>query len=1021
MKQLMLKRISSLLLTLCLLIGVLPMSVLAEEEQPSMDSEGYILIWSYDQLRNVAKTARSGEHYRLATDIYQTDNENSRQIEVRGGCFSLDLNGHVLSRKSASLDGELFVVQDRATLEISDSSPEQTGSCIYEINYAPGYCSVIRNNGGNVIINGGRYIIKAQNILDTASVLYGSSGEITVYDGYFDATEARGGTAVELYFNNYMYQMPTCVIYGGRFYSNDNCIDACCLGNYTNVGAYYPHVFVLGGEFYTKGTKYSNGDFEGHFAYCNNGWGRVIVANGLVPATSLNMPDQRYATGTTRRLETLTGEPGNGWTYANVSPPPRIVSRQMPLEDRLYSLCLKDYLRTAEEYQSYAFWTAYQEQIQEELARIDGFTVNKYDTEPTVLTIEDQGEIESVRWYFSDSPDSRWSELGDYQNSTGPVTLNRPDKETTLYYRVVVTHKDGTEYEDIIYVHHQEPVKTLGGKAVVRMNSAAYGNTAQVLVFNAPAGQDASTYTYEWTINGQVVGKEQSFSIDKASYVDKRLTCTVKSTAYEGSLVTPEVTVGKGQNTDWPIFPTAKFGNGYITISDAQLNQEYLFSTKPSADLLTEEDWKKAHQINAASGVGAFTLPYLGLEGEEGKTIYVYTRFEETATHSAGQKVLCTRLMLADVVPLKTLQFEDAVNDTLYIPFTGAGDTVELTYELDPINATQWSAFTWRTSYPVSLVEPTGSVNTTNNTGSVKLKLITTGSTTLTASYFTNTEEVYKRVNIMVYDPENITVGPGNVLYPMPDQTVMTDTVYLPQMPEFYPVPPKDMAFSWTFIRRVGLSEERITDCDVASIDPATGAITTKAIGEVDVALIGPGGAAVDTFRLTVIENDGTIAVESVHLSNETLSMKAKTSTTLTAMIYPVNAEDQTVVWSSSDPSVATVDENGIVTAIQAGTAQITAQVGGITTTCIVAVEKDIFSGAVGLIGDVNGDEKINARDALLVLQHSAKLIQIEGNAFLLGDVDGSGTMDAKDALLILQKAAGIIQKFPVEQEGDAS
>ena len=1006
MKQWMGKRMGSLLLVLCLLIGALPVGVVAQEENPSVDSEGYFLIWSYDQLRTVAQSAKYQVRYRLATDIVQTDSENNLGIEVAGDAsLSLDLNGYTLSRKTASLDSALFIVKDGSTLNIYDSSPEQTGSCIFDVSYAPGICSVIQNSGGTVTVNGGRYIIKGKTISYYAVVLYGESGDITVYDGYFDATEAKGGTAVELFHMAYMYDLPTCLIYGGEFHSKENCIDAAAYGNYAKYGMYYPYVFVMGGEFYTKGTKYSDGDFEGHFAYCNNRWGRVIVANGLVPATSLNAPDQRYATGTTRHLEKLTGEPGNGWTYAKVSPGPRIVSRQMPLEDRLYSLCWKDYLKTAKENESYAFWTDHQEEIQEELDHIDGFTVNKYDTEPTVLTLEDQGEMETVRWYFSDSPDSRWSELGDYRDSTGPVTLYRPNGETTLYYRVVVTHKDGTEYEDVIYVHHQEPVKTIGGKAVIRMNSAAYGNTAQALVLNAPAGQDASTYTYEWKINGQVVGKEQSFSIDKASYVGKGLTCTVKSTACEGALVTSEVTVQKGQNTQWPVFHTAAFANGYIAVTNAQIDQEYLFSTKPSVDALTQEDWEKAHQINASSGVGTFSLPYLGLESEEGKTIYVYTRFEETATHFAGEKVLCTRLTLADVVPLTTLRFEDAVNDTLYIPFTGAGDTVEISYELDPINANQWNAFTWRTSYPVSLVEPTGSVTTSNNTGIVKLKLITTGGTSLTASYITNTEQVYKRVNIVVYDPENPSVGSANVLYPMPDQTVMTDTVFLPQMPELYPTPPEDTAFSWTFVRRVGFSEERITDCDVASIDPATGAITAKAVGQVEVVLLGPAGGTVDTFRLTVIENDGSVAVESVVLSNETLSMQVKDRVPLTAMVYPLNADEQTVVWASSDPSVATVDETGTVTALRAGTAQITAQAGGIIATCTVAVEKDIFSAKVGLLGDVNEDTKIDAKDALMVLKFAVNKIELTADQQLAADVNKDTKIDAKDALEILKYA----------------
>ena len=64
---------------------------------------------------------------------------------------------------------------------------------------------------------------------------------------------------------------------------------------------------------------------------------------------------------------------------------------------------------------------------------------------------------------------------------------------------------------------------------------------------------------------------------------------------------------------------------------------------------------------------------------------------------------------------------------------------------------------------------------------------------------------------------------------------------------------------------------------------------------------------------------------------------------TLTATVEPSDATDKTIVWSSSDETVATVDENGVVVGGSDGTAIITATPrsgSGISATCTVNVEK---------------------------------------------------------------------------------
>ena len=68
------------------------------------------------------------------------------------------------------------------------------------------------------------------------------------------------------------------------------------------------------------------------------------------------------------------------------------------------------------------------------------------------------------------------------------------------------------------------------------------------------------------------------------------------------------------------------------------------------------------------------------------------------------------------------------------------------------------------------------------------------------------------------------------------------------------------------------------------------------------------------------------VAVESVTLSPAEFSIAVMdtSAVTLTATIYPTNATDHTVVWTSSNPNIATVDDYGQVTAVAEGTATIT-------------------------------------------------------------------------------------------------
>jgi len=109
------------------------------------------------------------------------------------------------------------------------------------------------------------------------------------------------------------------------------------------------------------------------------------------------------------------------------------------------------------------------------------------------------------------------------------------------------------------------------------------------------------------------------------------------------------------------------------------------------------------------------------------------------------------------------------------------------------------------------------------------------------------------------------------------------------------------------------------------------------------------------TTTITATTNDGgfkanciiTVTGEVVNVTGITLSPTTKTMYTgesfiLIPTITPDNATNKSVTWTSSDPTIASVDENGMVKAIKKGTATITAKTddGGFTATCVITVNE---------------------------------------------------------------------------------
>jgi len=84
-------------------------------------------------------------------------------------------------------------------------------------------------------------------------------------------------------------------------------------------------------------------------------------------------------------------------------------------------------------------------------------------------------------------------------------------------------------------------------------------------------------------------------------------------------------------------------------------------------------------------------------------------------------------------------------------------------------------------------------------------------------------------------------------------------------------------------------------------------------------------------------ESETEITVSSIVLNELDLDLVVGETAELTATIYPQDASDASVTWSSSNTAAATVDD-GLVTAVAEGTATIKASAGGKSASCTVTV-----------------------------------------------------------------------------------
>ncbi len=138
-------------------------------------------------------------------------------------------------------------------------------------------------------------------------------------------------------------------------------------------------------------------------------------------------------------------------------------------------------------------------------------------------------------------------------------------------------------------------------------------------------------------------------------------------------------------------------------------------------------------------------------------------------------------------------------------------------------------------------------------------------------------------------------------------------------------------------------------------------------------------------IKATLNIKTAEVAVESVSLDKTAISLEEGATETLSATVLLENATDKTVTWESSNKEVATVEE-GVVTAVKAGSATITAKSGEKEATCEVTVTAKVVSEPFSYtISDIpsNGDNWAKL-DSLVISGEAGKVIGHSWNGFSL-------------------------------------
>ena len=571
-------RLLSLILIAVLLtnlLGIMPITVLAEDVPFPKQENGVYLIEDYEQLQMLAEIAYRDTSAKLTRSIHRSDATSDNVIVLNKlNDLALDLNGFTLSRSTNSTDTSLFRVDSGSSLSIYDSSDKENwGTCQFSNKIMQNLVSTVNNMGGDVTINGGNYLVTANT---TCTPVLSSSGTTHIKNGFFDARGGGSlGVATYLVHWNEYSSAPIMTIDSGTFIGDD-CVKISPYGNFTSAGCTYPVAFVLGGDYYcTSDDEYSS------FAYCSNGWGAVYVAGGTIPQHSLNPGDVVLVEGAEYEEITKANPYGGDTKFHKVSTPPvlyDLVTRPYTRDLVLERACRQWLEYYTNPYRNFSAVVKQNPDLFELLEQPRSIVVDKNYTDDVELFIYPNALQKTTWWQSTDQ--TSWTKLGQFDGKTS-ITIPRPEEACTMYYRFETGNND-TSCEDALMVHYAAKQKTTVLDTIeFHINAPEDGQRPSEQIYIDPTtlgGYSASTFhwvdkTAGGLVNTFVAGHEYEVQVVLKAEEDFAFATNGSNSALKAFCNYNQATVNTvgGTTPDQTVRVTYNFGKCPAVISTANV------------------------------------------------------------------------------------------------------------------------------------------------------------------------------------------------------------------------------------------------------------------------------------------------------------------------------------------------------------------------------------------------------------------------------------------------------------------